>query len=140
VRLNKSYKQYTWVTIRSDRSSHFWGGTGGPPPKPLNPAHNVDFGYPPKNRVFGVQNARMAGLVHLLFRIFRKNLSLIRGKGGPPLGGVPPRGDPPTGSPLPSKDRSMTARRGSIEFFTPLAKNPIYHQKYLINLNFNLLK
>jgi len=43
---------------------------------------------PPKNRVFGVQNARMACLVHLLFRIFRKNLSLIRG-GGPPLGGSP---------------------------------------------------
>jgi hypothetical protein len=65
------------------KSSHIGGVSPGYPPTPLKTAKNGHFGYPPKNRVFGVQNARMAGLVHLLFRIFRKNLSLIRGGGTP---------------------------------------------------------
>jgi hypothetical protein len=52
-----------------ERVVPFGGVPPGDPQKPLKTAKNVDFGYPPKNRVFGVQNARMAGLVHLLFRI-----------------------------------------------------------------------
>jgi hypothetical protein len=91
----------TWGTICFFYNPSYIGGVPlGYPPKPLKTAKNGHFGYPPKNRVFGVQNARMAGLVHLLFRIFRKNLSLIRGrdnpKGGPPLGGTPPMGVPPS--------------------------------------------
>jgi hypothetical protein len=33
----------------------------GYPPKHLKKAKNVDFGYTPKNRVFGVQNASLDG-------------------------------------------------------------------------------
>jgi hypothetical protein len=78
------------------KSSYIGGVPPGYPPKPLKTAKNGHFGYPPKIWVFGVQNARMAGLVHLLFRIFRKILSLIRG-GGPPHMGGPPYGGPPHG-------------------------------------------
>jgi hypothetical protein len=43
------------------KSSYIGGVSPGYPPKPLKTAKNVDFGSPPKNRVFGVQNARKAG-------------------------------------------------------------------------------
>jgi hypothetical protein len=90
-----------------DRVVPIWGVPPGDPPKPLKTAKNVDFGYPPKNRVFGVPNARMAGLVHLLFRIFRKNLSLIRW-GDPPKGGHPQRGQTPTrGTPQNNKTNNF---------------------------------
>jgi hypothetical protein len=73
------------------------------------------FGYPPKHRVLGVHNARKAGLVHRLFRIFRKNLSLNRG-GDPPRGGVPPMGVPPPGG-NPKKKKPKKNANGSLEIF-----------------------
>ena len=66
-----------------DRLDPNWGVPPGYPLKGLKTLKNPLFGGTPKNRVFRPKNARMAGLVHLLFRIFRKNLSLIRG-GDPP--------------------------------------------------------
>jgi len=95
------------------------GGIPGIPPKTPKNGQDVDFGYPPKNRVFGVQNARMAGLVVILgtppknrvfgvqnarmaglvpsFSNFSKKSVFDKRGGDPPRGG--PRGDPPSGGP-----------------------------------------